>query len=179
MLMLSSLTWKEITWLWWMHSINTKDKTWMLTGVFRISSITDIWNRLMMSEINSRSYCKRWAYLSRMTFLSSLIQSASRSAYWQDTSPKCQFCKKTTFTWQVNLFIIFLVKDSQVVTIHPSSVLNYRPEFVLYNDLVLTKKNYMRTVMSVKPEWLFEIAPLYYRPESIKNIETRKAMQKV
>jgi len=33
--------------------------------------------------------------------------------------------------------------------------------------------------MSVKPEWLFEVAPLYFRPESIKNIETRKAMQKV
>ena len=50
-----------------------------------------------------------------------------------------------------NLSIYFLVKDSQVVVIHPSSILNFRPEFVLYNDLVLTKKNYMRTVMSVRP----------------------------
>lgn len=78
-----------------------------------------------------------------------------------------------------NFVSLSLVKDSQVVTIHPSSVLNYRPEFVLYNDLVLTKKNYMRTVMSIKPEWLFEIAPIYFRPESIKNVETRKALQKV
>ena len=37
----------------------------------------------------------------------------------------------------------------------------------------------MRTVMSIKPEWFFEIAPTYFRPESIKNIETRKALQKV
>ena len=54
-----------------------------------------------------------------------------------------------------NKFILCLLKDSQVVIIHPSSILNFRPEYVLYNDLVLTKKNYMRTVMSVKPEWLF------------------------
>ena len=33
--------------------------------------------------------------------------------------------------------------------------------------------------MSIKPEWFFEIAPTYFRPESIKNIETRKALQKV
>lgn len=33
--------------------------------------------------------------------------------------------------------------------------------------------------MPVKPEWLFEIAPIYFKPESIKNIETRKALQKV
>lgn len=69
-----------------------------------------------------------------------------------------------------NFISYFLVKDSQVVTIHPSSILNYRPEFVLYNDLVLTKKNYMRTCISVKPEWMFEIAPSYFKPESIKNI---------
>lgn len=83
------------------------------------------------------------------------------------------------FILQVSFYVMFLVKDSQVVTIHPSSILNYRPEFVLYNDLVLTKKNYMRTCMSVKPEWMFEIAPVYFKPESIKNIETRKTLQKV
>jgi hypothetical protein len=44
---------------------------------------------------------------------------------------------------------------------------------------VLTKKNYMRTVMEVKPVWLFEIAPQYFRPETIKNIETRKALAQV
>jgi pre-mRNA-splicing factor ATP-dependent RNA helicase DHX15/PRP43 len=62
------------------------------------------------------------------------------------------------------------------VIIHPSSILAYRPEYVLYHELVLTKKNYMRTVMDIKPQWLFEIAPQYFKPESIKNIETRKAL---
>jgi pre-mRNA-splicing factor ATP-dependent RNA helicase DHX15/PRP43 len=72
--------------------------------------------------------------------------------------------------------VYLTAKDSQVVIIHPSSVLAYRPEYVLYHELVLTKKNYMRTVMEVKPQWLFEIAPAYFKPETVKNIETRKAL---
>ena len=60
--------------------------------------------------------------------------------------------------------VYLTVKDSQVVIIHPSSVLSYRPEYVVYHELVLTKKNYMRTVLDVKPAWLFEIAPSYFRP---------------
>lgn len=71
------------------------------------------------------------------------------------------------------------VKDSQVVVIHPSSVLTYKPQFVLYHEVVLTKKNYMRTVMDIKPSWFYEIAPEYFRPESVKNIETRKALMKI
>lgn len=42
--------------------------------------------------------------------------------------------------------VYLTVKDSQVVVIHPGSVLSYRPEYVIYHELVLTKKNYMRTV---------------------------------
>jgi pre-mRNA-splicing factor ATP-dependent RNA helicase DHX15/PRP43 len=39
------------------------------------------------------------------------------------------------------------IKESQIVAIHPSSVLSYKPELVLYNELVLTKKNYIRTIL--------------------------------
>jgi pre-mRNA-splicing factor ATP-dependent RNA helicase DHX15/PRP43 len=75
--------------------------------------------------------------------------------------------------------VYLTVKDSQVVVIHPSSVLTYRPQFALYHELVLTKKNYMRTVIDIKPSWFYEIAPEYFRPESIKNIETRKTLAKI
>lgn len=47
------------------------------------------------------------------------------------------------------------VKDSQVVVIHPSCVLSHKPLFVLYHELVLTKKNYMRTVIDIKPQWFY------------------------
>jgi pre-mRNA-splicing factor ATP-dependent RNA helicase DHX15/PRP43 len=46
------------------------------------------------------------------------------------------------------------VKDDQSVLLHPSTVLAVDSEWVVYNEFVLTTKNYVRTVTSVKPEWL-------------------------
>ena len=46
------------------------------------------------------------------------------------------------------------VKDNQVVQLHPSTCLDHKPEWVLYNEFVLTTKNYIRTCTDVKPEWL-------------------------
>lgn len=46
------------------------------------------------------------------------------------------------------------VKDDQSVLLHPSTGLGTDSEWVVYNEFVLTTKNYVRTVTSVKPEWL-------------------------
>ena len=46
------------------------------------------------------------------------------------------------------------VKDNQNVLLHPSTVLGQDSEWVVYNEFVLTTKNYIRTVTAVKPEWL-------------------------
>jgi pre-mRNA-splicing factor ATP-dependent RNA helicase DHX15/PRP43 len=46
------------------------------------------------------------------------------------------------------------VKDDQNVLLHPSTVLGVDSEWVVYNEFVLTTKNYVRTVTSVRPEWL-------------------------
>jgi pre-mRNA-splicing factor ATP-dependent RNA helicase DHX15/PRP43 len=51
------------------------------------------------------------------------------------------------------------VKDNQSVLLHPSTVLSYDAEWVLYNEFVLTTKNYIRTVTAVKPEWLLVCRP--------------------
>jgi pre-mRNA-splicing factor ATP-dependent RNA helicase DHX15/PRP43 len=50
------------------------------------------------------------------------------------------------------------VKDKQVVSLHPSAGLDHKPEWVLYNEFVLTTKNYIRTVTSIPGEWLVEQA---------------------
>jgi pre-mRNA-splicing factor ATP-dependent RNA helicase DHX15/PRP43 len=44
--------------------------------------------------------------------------------------------------------------DNQSVLLHPSTVLSIDAQWVLYNEFVLTTKNYIRTVTVVKPEWL-------------------------
>lgn len=35
-------------------------------------------------------------------------------------------------------------------------------DWLIYNEFVLTSKNYIRTVTQIKPEWLLELAPVYY-----------------
>lgn len=42
------------------------------------------------------------------------------------------------------------IKDNQVVQLHPSTCLDHKPDWVIYNEFVLTTKNYIRTVTDVK-----------------------------
>ena len=46
------------------------------------------------------------------------------------------------------------LQNEQKVLLHPSTVLGQESEWVVYNEFVLTTKNYIRTVTAVKPEWL-------------------------
>jgi len=46
------------------------------------------------------------------------------------------------------------VKDDQAVLIHPSTVLRTEFDWVLYNEFVLTSKQYVRTCTGIRPEWL-------------------------
>ncbi|KAK6524526.1 DEAH-box ATP-dependent RNA helicase prp43 [Arthrobotrys megalospora] len=70
------------------------------------------------------------------------------------------------------------VKDNQDVLLHPSTMLGQENEWVLYNEFVLTTKNYIRTVTSVKPEWLMDIAPNYYDVDSFDKGEIKTALQR-
>ena len=54
------------------------------------------------------------------------------------------------------------VKDQQVVSIHPSSVLDSKPPWIIFQEFVLTTRNYVRTVSIARIEWLVELAPHYY-----------------
>jgi ATP-dependent RNA helicase DHX8/PRP22 len=54
--------------------------------------------------------------------------------------------------------------EGQVVYIHPSSALfNRQPEWVIYHELVLTTKEYMREVTTIDPKWLVEFASAFFR----------------
>eukprot|EP00884_Botryococcus_braunii_P008381 jgi/Botrbrau1/17544/Bobra.0864s0003.1 len=71
------------------------------------------------------------------------------------------------------------VKNPQTVNIHPSSGLQeVLPRWVVYQELVMTSKAYMRTVSEIKPEWLIEIAPHYYSKKELTD-ESAKKMPKV
>jgi len=65
-------------------------------------------------------------------------------------------------------------KSNQTVYIHPSSCLFQHtppPKMVLYYDLVLTSKSYMLQVMEIKSNWLLELAPHFFSPKDIEEME--------
>jgi ATP-dependent RNA helicase DHX8/PRP22 len=67
------------------------------------------------------------------------------------------------------------VVDSHVVYIHPSSALfNHQPEFVVYNELVQTTKQYMREVTAVDPKWLLEFAPAFFKFSELTELSKFK-----
>merc|ERR1712176_1700204 len=71
------------------------------------------------------------------------------------------------------------IKDNQVVALHPSSCIQHKPDWVLYNEFVLTSKNFVRTITDIRVEWLVEIAPAYYKAENLPNCEAKRILQKV
>ena len=88
------------------------------------------------------------------------------------------------------------IKDNQQVSLHPSCGLDTQPEWVLFNEFVLTTRPYIRTVTTVNPEWfvyllvlinstinifsrLFRDAANYYDIESWKDSEAKRSLSRV
>ncbi|BAM39126.1 DEAD-box family helicase [Theileria orientalis strain Shintoku] len=56
------------------------------------------------------------------------------------------------------------IKTKQLVEIHPqSSLFNQQAKYVVFNDLVLTTKQFMRQVSEIQSKWLMELAPHFYQ----------------
>jgi pre-mRNA-splicing factor ATP-dependent RNA helicase DHX15/PRP43 len=71
------------------------------------------------------------------------------------------------------------VKDNQVVSLHPSCGLDTQPEWVLFNEFVLTTRAYIRTVTEIRPEWLLELTANYYDMAAFPEGEAKQALQRV
>ena len=72
------------------------------------------------------------------------------------------------------------VKDNQVVSLHPSTALDWKPEWVVFGEFAQTSKNYLRTTTAVRGDWLVEIAPHYYDLENFpKNCGAYGALKRL
>jgi len=59
---------------------------------------------------------------------------------------------------------------NKIVSVHPSSVLfTKKPACVIYNQLVYTKRKYMRDVMLIPLRWLHELAPHFWQLKEASN----------
>eukprot|EP00027_Filamoeba_sp_ATCC50430_P016314 CAMPEP_0168570318 /NCGR_PEP_ID=MMETSP0413-20121227/16652_1 /TAXON_ID=136452 /ORGANISM="Filamoeba nolandi, Strain NC-AS-23-1" /LENGTH=721 /DNA_ID=CAMNT_0008602923 /DNA_START=1 /DNA_END=2162 /DNA_ORIENTATION=+ len=70
--------------------------------------------------------------------------------------------------------------DGTPVFIHPSSSLFQRnPDWVIYHELVMTSKEYMREVTMIDPKWLVELAPKFFKAADAKKLSKRKRQEKI
>lgn len=64
-----------------------------------------------------------------------------------------------------------LSNSGMTVFIHPSSsLIENRPRWVVYAELVETTKPYIRSVLPIDPEWLIEVAPHMVSPQSLMTL---------
>ncbi len=72
------------------------------------------------------------------------------------------------------------ITDGQTVYIHPSSALHMRsPEWVVYHELVLTTKEYMRNCLVIEPKWLVEIAPAFFKQSDPTKLSRAKRHERI
>ncbi|RCV45100.1 hypothetical protein SEVIR_9G430100v4 [Setaria viridis] len=71
------------------------------------------------------------------------------------------------------------VKDNQVVHLHPSNCMDHKPEWVIYNEYVLTTRNFIRTVTDIRGEWLIDIAPHYYDLSNFPSCEAKRVLERL
>jgi ATP-dependent RNA helicase DHX8/PRP22 len=70
--------------------------------------------------------------------------------------------------------------DQNPVYIHPSSALFQKnPEYVIYHELVLTTKEYMRNILVIDARWLTELAPAFYKPADPNKLTRAKRKEKI
>ncbi|KAE8996880.1 putative pre-mRNA-splicing factor ATP-dependent RNA helicase [Phytophthora rubi] len=69
------------------------------------------------------------------------------------------------------------VKDNQVVHLHPSCVLDNKPDWVVYNEFVLTSRNYIRLNTRIMGDWLVDIAPHYFDLANFPPGEAKRELE--
>ena len=61
--------------------------------------------------------------------------------------------------------------------LHPSSALfgmGYNPQYLVYHELIMTKKEYMRNVTTVDGEWLAELGPMFFSKKDDVNARKKQ-----
>lgn len=71
------------------------------------------------------------------------------------------------------------LRDQQAVGLHPSSFLQHKPEWVLYNETVVTDRCYMRNVTAIAPEMLIEVCPKWFHPQNCNfSDQAKKSLER-
>jgi len=69
------------------------------------------------------------------------------------------------------------LKTAMTVYVHPSSVvkgMDPPPKVIIYHELVVTSKEYVRSVIPIDPAWLSEFGGHYYDKKDVEAMEVKK-----
>lgn len=69
------------------------------------------------------------------------------------------------------------LKTSTTVYVHPSSVVRSSdppPKIIIYHELVVTSKEYVRSVIPIDAKWLSEFGSHYYDKKDVESLEVKK-----
>lgn len=70
--------------------------------------------------------------------------------------------------------------DHQQVYMHPSSAIyNRNPEWVIYHEMVLTTKEYIRDCTTIEPQWLVDLAPNLFKKADDTRLSKRKQRERI
>ncbi|KAJ7760611.1 P-loop containing nucleoside triphosphate hydrolase protein [Mycena maculata] len=71
-------------------------------------------------------------------------------------------------------------KDNQVVALDPSCGLRTKPDWVIFNEFILTTRPYIRTITQIEPKCaLLDHAPTYFDLSSFPDGPAKHALQKI
>lgn len=71
------------------------------------------------------------------------------------------------------------VKDNQDVLVHPLTTLGADAEWVVYHEYVLTSRSYIRTVTTVRADWLVDASEAYYAVENFPRGDVKMGLERV
>ena len=69
--------------------------------------------------------------------------------------------------------------ENHQVLIHPSSSVKPTHDFVLYLEFVLTSKNFIRQVSTIRGKWFMEMFPTVFDSSKMKNKDSKKILEKL
>ncbi|XP_055388788.1 LOW QUALITY PROTEIN: ATP-dependent RNA helicase dhx8-like, partial [Condylostylus longicornis] len=70
--------------------------------------------------------------------------------------------------------------DNTQVYLHPSGTLYTRnPEWIIYHELVMTTKEYLRDCCVIDPQWLIQLAPHLFKKADESKLSKRKQREKI
>nr|POE81868.1 putative pre-mrna-splicing factor atp-dependent rna helicase deah5 [Quercus suber] len=70
-----------------------------------------------------------------------------------------------------------LVENQQVYTYPGSALFQRQPDWIIYHELLMTTKEYMREVTVIDPKWLVELAPRFFKVADSTKLSMQKRQE--